>query len=153
MDSVPARLVDLPHRVHGLLALDEEGYPNIYLNARLTAEQHRLAYDHELRHLEHDDPHNDAPIEAAEARAAGKEALPSFAEQWEAIYRRGKELYGIERDAWVWNYLFDLWFNRDSKLRYTTIPTHVFKEYGKVKLGTMLKRIFHDYFISIGREP
>jgi hypothetical protein len=79
--------------------------------------------------------------------------VPSFAEQREAIYRRGKELYGIEKDAWIWNILFDLWFNRDSKLKYTTIPTHVFKEYGKAKLGTMLNRIFRDYFISIGREP
>ena len=154
-------------RIGGSVELDPDGFASIYINARRSYDQQLRTFDHEIMHLEFDDLHNHDPIEVVEARAADKEIvptipdivpdsapkMPSFAEQWEAIYQRGKDLFGIERDAWVWNYLFELWFNRDSKLKYTTIMTQVFKQYSKAKLGTMLNRIFRDYFLSIGREP
>ena len=81
------------------------------------------------------------------------QAAPSLAEQREALYARGKALYGIEKDAWVWQYLFEMWFNRDSKLKSTSITTQSFKEYGNTRLETMLDRIFKEYYINLGKEP
>lgn len=157
--AIPARLVSLPYNVPGLSALDEDGEPMIYLNARHTREQNLRAFGHELRHISRDDFFNNCPIEQVEgavppALAVPPEppAPPSYAEQFEAIYRRGEALYGLKKDAWVWIYLFEMWLNRDSKLKYTTIPSHVFNMYGKVRLGVMLNRIFKEYFVSIGRE-
>lgn len=72
MNDIRTYLVNLPTRVPGMLTVDENGKPIIYLNARLSSVQHRLTYDHELEHLEHDDLNNDDPIELVEARASGK---------------------------------------------------------------------------------
>lgn len=81
------------------------------------------------------------------------QVAPSLAEQREALYARGKALYGIERDEWVWQYLFEMWFNRDSKLKCTSITTHSFKQFGKANLTTMLDRIFREYYVSLGKDP
>ena len=64
------------------------------------------------------------------------------------LYQRGKELFDIESDDWVWNYLFDIWFNPQSKIMYTTLSSHCFKQYRNACLRTMIDRIFRDYFIS-----
>jgi hypothetical protein len=60
------RLVDLPSRVGGLVAMDEEGFYNIYLNSRLTRERQRKALRHELKHIADDDMYNERPIEIVE---------------------------------------------------------------------------------------
>ena len=73
MDTPRTYLVDLPPRVPGVLAVDEDGEPSIYLNARLSSVQHKRTYDHEISHLEHDDAYNTDSIEVIEARANGQE--------------------------------------------------------------------------------
>lgn len=63
----PVRLVDLPHGINGLLVYDENGDPNIYINARASYEMQRKAYLHELRHLRRGDAHSRQPIRKVES--------------------------------------------------------------------------------------
>ena len=66
-ENCPVRLVDLPHGVNGLLVYDENGEPNIYINARASYDMQRKAYQHEMRHLRRDDAFNSRPIRKAES--------------------------------------------------------------------------------------
>lgn len=66
MDEYRVRLVDLPARVGGMVSVDDEGFYNIYLNARLTRERQRKALRHELDHIAEDDLYNTRSIEAVE---------------------------------------------------------------------------------------
>ena len=66
MDGYRVRLVDLPSRVGGMVSMDDEGFYNIYLNARLTRERQREALRHELDHIADDDLYNTRPIEVVE---------------------------------------------------------------------------------------
>ena len=66
MDEYRVRLVDLPSRVGGMVSMDDEGFYNIYLNARLTRERQRKALRHELEHIADDDLYNTRPIEVVE---------------------------------------------------------------------------------------
>lgn len=60
------RVIDLPHSVNGIVALDEDGYANIYINAHLSLEGQRKALKHELAHLKNDDFHNNEDIHHVE---------------------------------------------------------------------------------------
>lgn len=66
MDDYRVRLVDLPPRVGGMVSMDDEGFYNVYINARLTRERQREALRHELDHIAEDDLYNSRPIEAVE---------------------------------------------------------------------------------------
>ncbi len=61
------RVIDLPHAIKGFVALDEDGFPNIYLNARITSEARRETLRHELNHLARNDFYNDLDIRSVEA--------------------------------------------------------------------------------------
>lgn len=67
-ENCPVRLVDLPHGVNGLLVYDENGEPNIYINARASYDMQRKAYLHEMRHLSRDDAHNSQSIQKVESQ-------------------------------------------------------------------------------------
>lgn len=60
------RMVDLPCPVKALLRYDAEGFPNIYVNARLSREEQMKAIKHELRHIRRDDVYNAAGIREVE---------------------------------------------------------------------------------------
>ena len=68
-EHIHTRLVNLPHHVPGLAAVDEDGEPMIFLNARHTWEQNLRTYEHELQHISRDDFHNALTIIEAEALA------------------------------------------------------------------------------------
>ena len=53
MDEVRVIYADLPPRIKGMLVktFDEEDYYTIVLNSRLSAEQNRETYEHELKHM------------------------------------------------------------------------------------------------------
>jgi Zn-dependent peptidase ImmA (M78 family) len=70
MDEYRVRLVDLPPRVGGMVSMDDEGFYNIYLNARLTRERQREVLRHELDHIAEDDLYNTRPITEVERRPA-----------------------------------------------------------------------------------
>ena len=60
------RMVDLPCPVKALVRYDAEGFPNIYVNARLSLEEQKKAVEHELRHIRRDDMNNAASIRSVE---------------------------------------------------------------------------------------
>lgn len=66
MDEYRVRLIDLPPKVDGMVSIDDEGFYNIYINARLSREMQRAALRHELEHIADDDLYNAQPIEAVE---------------------------------------------------------------------------------------
>lgn len=69
MIDCTVRIIDLPVTVRGLVAEDETGWPNVYINARLSREMQREALRHELDHIAEDDLYNTQPIEVVEHRA------------------------------------------------------------------------------------
>lgn len=92
MDDIRTYLVNLPTRVPGLASVDENGDPMIYLNARLTIEQHRKTVDHELQHIQHDDFYNDVPIAQAERIASGQTAPAKTGKATKATKRPKQKL-------------------------------------------------------------
>lgn len=60
------RLVDLPGDIGGAVRLSEDGFFNIYINAKLSPEAQRKAFDHEAKHIERGDLFNDRSIEECE---------------------------------------------------------------------------------------
>lgn len=54
-DAVFQVLIDLPTRVRGLTCPNADGSYTVFLNARLSADQQREAYRHELSHIQGDD--------------------------------------------------------------------------------------------------
>ena len=69
------RLVDLPVQAGGVIAVDEDGFVNIYLNARLSRDAQRRALVHELRHHYRGDLYSDQDIRAVEQAVAGLTAI------------------------------------------------------------------------------
>lgn len=65
------RMVNLPGDIHGACRLTGDGtdFPTIYINDQLAPEAKRRAFDHEMKHLENDDFHNDRPIAKIEGGA------------------------------------------------------------------------------------
>lgn len=70
MIDCTVRIIDLPVTVRGLVSEDETGWPNVYINARLSREMQREALRHELDHIEHDDLRSTRPITEVERREA-----------------------------------------------------------------------------------
>lgn len=66
MDRIFTRLVDLPLTIRGYTSLDSDGNYNIYLNSRLSAEQQRKTYNHELTHIKRNDFVDYKTLEEAE---------------------------------------------------------------------------------------
>lgn len=45
------RLLDMDTHIAGVTAMDDDGFANIYLNARQTWERQIKAFSHEIRHI------------------------------------------------------------------------------------------------------
>lgn len=50
-DDVPVVLVDLPPHVRGFVCLGSDYSPCIVINARLSAEQQKKTWRHEMNHI------------------------------------------------------------------------------------------------------
>ena len=50
-DHVPVVLQDLPVSIHGFICLGSDYEPIIVINSRLSVEQQRKTFRHEMRHL------------------------------------------------------------------------------------------------------
>lgn len=61
------RLIDLPYRVGAMIAVDDDGFTNIYINARLALERQKKCLKHELRHMRNDDVFSSRTIRDVEA--------------------------------------------------------------------------------------
>jgi hypothetical protein len=52
------RYIDLPCRVNAITVMDDNGFYNIYVNARLDYDTQQKAIKHELTHIRRDDFYN-----------------------------------------------------------------------------------------------
>lgn len=59
MPEVPVVLIDLPSKIRGFVCLGSDYNPCIFLNARMTAEQQRRTYKHEVEHIVNGDMDDD----------------------------------------------------------------------------------------------
>lgn len=150
MDEPIIRLVDMPYAVRGFSAVDEDGTPLIYINARLSSDAQRKTYDHEFKHLQNNDHYNSLPIEGIEAIASNKPVLveEQLTEQpathpYGEYYRRGFELYGLERDDYFWDKLFLVWSDW-SKNPYEGVIDDDIDRYTRRQVGRMIINIFGD---------
>lgn len=50
-DDVPVVLVDLPSRIRGFVCLGSDYSPCIVINARMSAEQQKKTWRHEMNHI------------------------------------------------------------------------------------------------------
>ena len=66
MNEIIVRIIDLPYWVKGQTILDQNGNYNIYINARLSAEEQKKAYNHELNHINNQDFDPSKLIESVE---------------------------------------------------------------------------------------
>ena len=69
MDNIITRLIDLPDTVPGVTVLDENGDYNIYINARLSNDNRRIAFDHEIKHIKKSHFYTDKSVEQCEREA------------------------------------------------------------------------------------
>lgn len=69
MENEILRLAPLPSRVNAVTVVDANGDFNIYVNASLSVEARRAAYDHELEHIRREHFFTDKPVEECESEA------------------------------------------------------------------------------------
>jgi Zn-dependent peptidase ImmA (M78 family) len=63
---VTAKIIDLPHDIHGLTTIADDGSYVILLNARDSRERNRQSYLHELKHIDHGDLYCAEPADEVE---------------------------------------------------------------------------------------
>lgn len=84
MNDVLVAVLQLPHGVKGLVSPTPDGDYRVVLNSRLTAEERREVYNHELRHiLENHFSRDEEPVHALEAAASSRGRLQSVIEKVE----------------------------------------------------------------------
>lgn len=66
MSEVFVRLRDMPVKINGMTILDADGNYNVYINSRLSCDDQRKAYEHELEHIHRDDFYNSLSIQETE---------------------------------------------------------------------------------------
>lgn len=69
-DDYHVYLVPLPAKIRGCVSYDEDGYPSVFLNSRLSWDGQRRALRHELKHIAGDDVFSDRPIRDVEGFAS-----------------------------------------------------------------------------------
>lgn len=69
MNDVFVYLIDMPCKVHEVVTPSEDGSYTIYLNARLDYCGRVKAYNHAMRHIEHNDFESEEDIGIIETRA------------------------------------------------------------------------------------
>ena len=75
LDDCEVRLVDLAYGVGAAIAIDETGFPSIYVNARLDQAARERALRHELWHWWREDMFREADIREIEGSVPGAVAL------------------------------------------------------------------------------
>ena len=64
-DDIPVVLMDLPPRVHGFVCLGSDYTPCIVINSRLTVEQQKKTFLHEMEHIRTGQIDDDGYVEYA----------------------------------------------------------------------------------------
>ena len=66
MNEIIVRLIDLPVELNGFTALDEQDDYNVYLNARLSEEDMKQTFLHEMGHILYGHFYDQRPVEEKE---------------------------------------------------------------------------------------
>lgn len=61
------RLMDMPCTIKAFVAMDEDGFNNIYVNSKLSREEQQRAVLHEINHIARDDFYSESDIRAVES--------------------------------------------------------------------------------------
>ena len=69
MENEIVRLAPLPPKVNAVVLVDENGDYNIYVNDRLSFEEARRAYKHEIEHIRRNHLFTDKPVDVCEREA------------------------------------------------------------------------------------
>lgn len=69
MDCIIIRVVDLPFPLKGATVLDNEGDYNVYLNAKLSADERVETYRHEIEHIRQGHFYQERPVADLEREA------------------------------------------------------------------------------------
>ena len=67
-DDFHVYLMPFPGDIRAAVRLDDEGFPSIYINDKLSPEAKKRALMHELKHIRNNDFHNGLPIQEIEAK-------------------------------------------------------------------------------------
>lgn len=59
-------MIPFPGDIQAAVRIDADGYASIYINDLLSPEAKKMAFLHELRHIERDDFYNSLPIRTIE---------------------------------------------------------------------------------------
>lgn len=65
-DEYRVYIMPFPGDIKAAVRFDKEGFPNIYINDKLSPAARKRAFMHELRHILRDDINNSLPIEEVE---------------------------------------------------------------------------------------
>lgn len=156
-DDFIVRIIDpKTTRIRGSVHMDENGFASVYLNARMPKNIQLETLDHELKHIEEDDFHNEKTIEEVEqfvhipepqaepeqpSAPVQQPAQPSVEDRMDAIYARGLSLYGLKRDDPLWDKLFMVWLYGKSPSRFDGIVP-LWDVETRQRIGMMVHRIF-----------
>jgi Zn-dependent peptidase ImmA (M78 family) len=69
-DEYRVYLMPFPGDIRAAVRLDDEGFPSIYINDKLSPEAKKRAFLHELKHIKRNDHYNERRIEDVEHDAA-----------------------------------------------------------------------------------
>ena len=69
MGDIFCRVIELPHTVNAVTVTDNDGNFNVYVNALLSPDAQREAFDHEKRHILKDHFYSVKPVEECESEA------------------------------------------------------------------------------------
>lgn len=75
-EDVPVVLKDLPPRIHGFVCLGSDYNPCIIINSRLSVEQQRETYRHEMSHIQTGQIDDDNYVEYERKEAKNKAKDP-----------------------------------------------------------------------------
>ena len=69
MGNVICRVVELPHTVNAVTVIDDDGNFNVYVNALLSVEAQKKAFNHEKQHILKNHFYSHKPVEECEGEA------------------------------------------------------------------------------------
>ena len=79
-DCFCARIINLPRHINAVTVMDEEGYYSVYLNANLSYDECKKAFQHEMEHVKREHFYTDTPVCLCEkeAKAAENKKRPAI---------------------------------------------------------------------------
>lgn len=69
MNEITCRVIDLPSRINAVTVVDENDDFNVYVNAKLSPDKQRRAYQHECRHIRKNHFYRDKAVWRCEQEA------------------------------------------------------------------------------------